>query len=210
MTTTLPAVTGRRLDTLLSVAFNLVPVAGVAFWGWDAFALILLYWFENVIVGVRTALTMLAAGIMGAEPVKFVAALALTAFFCVHYGMFCLVHGVFVVTMFGGGALSGAAGPIEALAAGAQGILIGAASIVLWQGVLLIMRIARRDLPAINTLMGEPYPRMIVLHLTIIGGGFLILQFGGPAAGLILLALLKTGLDAWMTWRSGRVSGAKS
>ena len=33
---------------------NAIPVYGVWFWGWNAFALIVLYWLENVIVGVST------------------------------------------------------------------------------------------------------------------------------------------------------------
>ena len=37
-----------------AIALNLIPVVGVLFWGWSAFALIFLYWLENLVVGVRT------------------------------------------------------------------------------------------------------------------------------------------------------------
>ena len=43
-----------------AIALNLIPVIGVLFWGWSAFALIFLYWLENLVVGVRTLLSMLA------------------------------------------------------------------------------------------------------------------------------------------------------
>ena len=41
------------------VAANLVPLAGVLFWGWDVFALLALFWMENVIIGVFFILRML-------------------------------------------------------------------------------------------------------------------------------------------------------
>ena len=53
----------------LALALNLVPIAGVAFWGWSAFALIFLYWLENVIVGARTAAGILGAAVLSVASV---------------------------------------------------------------------------------------------------------------------------------------------
>lgn len=36
--------------TLLLLASNLIPLAGLYYWGWDAFQLLILYWMETVIV----------------------------------------------------------------------------------------------------------------------------------------------------------------
>jgi hypothetical protein len=43
--------------------------------------------------------------------------------------------------------------------------------------------------------MSQPYSRVVVLHLTIIGGAFLVASLGTPLALLVLLILLKTAVD---------------
>ena len=53
------------------------------------------YWAENVVIGCYTVLRMLESG-RGAAGEK----IGKSLFFCFHYGMFCLVHGVFVMTLF--------------------------------------------------------------------------------------------------------------
>ena len=76
------------------VAANLVPLAGVLFWGWDAFALIALFWMENVVIGVFFVLRMLALD--PRDPALWAGKLFMVPFFCFHYGMFTAIHGVFV------------------------------------------------------------------------------------------------------------------
>ena len=41
----------------------------------------------------------------------------------------------------------------------------------------------------------QPYGRVVVLHLAILGGGFLVMVMGMPVVGLALLIALKIGLD---------------
>jgi hypothetical protein len=182
-----------------AVAFNLAPVAGVAFWGWSAFALIFLYWLENVVIGGRTVASMIAGRALTGGTGSWLAVLPLCAFFAVHYGLFCFVHGVFVVSLFGGG--HGAfdlVGTTRALFSQHANLAVGFASIVLWQVVQFGVFIARGEarMAAPLSLMAAPYPRIIVLHLTILGGGFLLLALSQPVAGLVLLAVVKTGFDA--------------
>jgi hypothetical protein len=148
--------------------FNLAPVIGVIFWGWSAFALIFLYWLENLVIGMRTIVSMLATTILGGAHLGH--SLFLAAFFTVHYGIFCLGHGTFVVSMFGRNAIAASEGPVEAtqaLFAAEPGMAAGLASIVLWQGVQLVLFL----------------------------GGFLLMLLNQPLAGLLLLALIKAGFD---------------
>jgi len=90
----------RPTATALLVA-NLIPVAGVLLFGWDVFALVFLFWFENVVVGVFNVLRMLWVE-RGAERMP-AAKFFVIPFFCFHYGMFTAVHGVFVFALFGSG-----------------------------------------------------------------------------------------------------------
>jgi hypothetical protein len=41
-------------STLVLLAANLLPLAGVLFWGWDAFVLLVLYWMETAAIGFWT------------------------------------------------------------------------------------------------------------------------------------------------------------
>lgn len=185
---------------IAAIVLNLVPLVGVVFWGWSAFALIFLYWLENVMIGARTVVSMASTAAYGA--VRAVAAIAFAAFFTMHYGLFCFVHGTFVVAMFGGQTVGGDTvlglwSTMQALFAAEPGLLTGFASIVLWQVVqfaLFIWRGGARDANPL-ALMGAPYPRIIVLHLTIIFGGFLIMLLNQPLAGLVLLVLIKAAFD---------------
>jgi hypothetical protein len=191
------------LSVLAAIGFNLVPIIGVLFWGWSAFALIFLYWLENVVTGGRTLLSIL---LNGALTKALPAALFFALFFTVHYGIFCYGHGVFVVLMFGEGQGSfDLISTARTLLAEERGLGSGLLSIALFQLVLFVLFIARGDVLRTNAreLMGAPYPRIIMLHVVIIFGGGLVMALGEPIAGVVLLALLKTAFDVMATtgWR---------
>jgi len=42
--------------------------------------------------------------------------------------------------------------------------------------------------------MGAPYGRIVVLHITLIAGGFLVMSLKAPVLGVLLLLALKAGL----------------
>lgn len=175
--------------------FNLIPIIGVSFWGWSAFALIFLYWLENVAIGVRTLFSVL---LNGAVRRMLGAAVSFAGFFAIHYGIFCFGHGVFVTLLFGGGQ-----GSFD-LVATARGLLetdrnlsSGLASIAIWQALLFGLFIIRGDAARTNSreLMVAPYPRIVVLHIAIIFGGGIVMVLNEPLAGVVMLALLKTAFD---------------
>jgi len=107
------------------VAFNLVPLAGVLFWGWSVATILVLYWLENGIVGLLNIPKMLLAAVpvpperrlevegLGTVTVPSGAALmgkvGVVPFFLVHYGLFWFVHGVFVFALpqFAGAGFTG-------------------------------------------------------------------------------------------------------
>jgi len=55
---------------------------------------------------------------------------------------------------------------------------------------------ATRELPTpLKDLMSAPYGRIVVLHITLIAGGFLIMSLHAPVLGVLLLLGLKLAYD---------------
>lgn len=193
-----------------ALAVNAVPIVGVVFWGWSAFALILLYWLENLVLGVRTLLSMTASGLnMG---VAGLGLLVLIPFFILHYGLFCFVHGVFVIALFGqadvaayGESAFDLASLVLAIFSAQPNLLIGFAAISLWQAAQFVIWLARGDAGRTNPIseMSAPYLRIVTLHVAILGGGFLLMLLGWPIAGVLALAAMKTLFDVSLAWSMG-------
>jgi len=180
------------------VAANLVPLAGVLFLGWSVFSTLLLFWVENVIVGAFNVLRMLVA-----QPqigAMWAAKLFMIPFFTFHYGMFVTVHGLFVLTLFGGG-FTGRGFPTAATfahAVQAAGIAPAAWGLALSHGVSFAFNYigtGEYKSALVPALMFRPYGRVMVLHVVILAGGFLVATLGSPLIPLALLVVLKTGLD---------------
>jgi hypothetical protein len=189
----------QRPSVVALLSVNVLPLLGVLFLGWEVFPLLALFWMENLIVGGFNVLKMIwvTPKDSGATAAKFF----LIPFFCVHYGMFTMIHGVFVFGMFGGGMRQGQGFPGWAEVMGVVRqehlgwIVIGLA---ISHGIsfgLNYLRGGEFRRATLRQLMAQPYGRIVVLHLTILGGGFLMLLLGSPVVGLMLLVALKTVLD---------------
>lgn len=190
-------------EVAVGVALNLIPIAGVLFWNWSPFALIFLYWLENVVIGARTLLSMLAAG-LAQGGAKAAGAIGLGAFFTFHYGLFCFGHGIFVLFMFGGvmeavqaNDAFDLAGVAHTLFQQQTNLAVGFAAIVLWQAVIFVLYLARGEAKtaSLTDLMGSPYGRIMALHFTIIIGGMILMALKWPIAGVVMLALFKMFTD---------------
>lgn len=190
-------------------AFTLLPLAGVLWLGWDWREVLLLYWLENISVGLATVVRIIraqpSAAALASDPSKLevngkpvawqpgsrAAKLGMAGFFCLHYGLFTLVHGVFVFVFIAGGFGFGAptdSRPIEWLPI-----------LVIWV-VGTLVQVAAQVLgpPAtdsIGRLFMAPYGRIIVLHITIIGGAFLMSALQWPPIAAVLLIVLHGVID---------------
>jgi hypothetical protein len=189
----------KPLSAWVLVLANLVPLAGVLFWGWSAFALVALFWMENVVIGVFFILRMLALD--PRDPALWAAKLFMVPFFCVHYGMFTAIHGSFVFHLLGGkdyqtqGLL-----PLDAAARAAVELglwlplgVLGASHLFSFLWNYLYRGEYRRA--QLTRLMAQPYGRVVVLHVAIIFGGFAAAMLGSPLWALLVLVALKIGLD---------------
>lgn len=195
------------------IAANCVPLTGALFFGWSIFSLMFLFWLENVIIGALNIIRFLGAtppegdedaNNRGARIFMLCLQLFFAGFFTVHYGGFCFVHGMFVFAMFGKEA--GVSMPRElsdtiALAGRLlvkEKLLIAALSIFASHLFSLVYNYfikGERRGADIQQIMARPYGRVVVLHITIIFGGFAVMALGSPIWALVLLLVLKTIVD---------------
>jgi hypothetical protein len=182
-------------SALVLIGANLVPLVGVLAFGWTVFSILLLYWAENVVIGGVNVLRMAFA--QPQSQLANMAKLFLIPFFVVHYGGFATVHGIFILALFGP---HGAAAGVRALpsAVEAQGIGLGVLAIAASHAFSFVRNYLmsgeyRRAAPYV--MMFQPYARVMILHVTILIGGFLAQALGAPTVALVLLVVLKIGVD---------------
>ena len=188
---------------------NAIPLVGVLFFGWNVWTILIVYWLENGIVGVFNVLRMLKAEgtddestgrmTMNGRPVDSNAKASLIPFFCMHYGIFWVVHSIFVLTLpiFGSMAPDGEGADMTSgfdLAT----IVLAVIALTISHGVSYYVNFLRGGEYQRVSAAGQmfaPYGRLIVLHMTIIVGGIAIATTGAPAAAIAILVVLKTVMD---------------
>ncbi len=237
MTSPFPSLALHKADftkpsVVVLIAANIVPLLGVLFLGWSTFAVVVIYWAENVIIGIINVLKMIVCS-PSSDTVKFASVtteqlkgnsqqvsklfehqtpylavahhastLFCIPFFTVHYGLFCFGHGVFIFELLGGGgAMQG--GPIDAWPYFLQrlkdenllwAVAALAASHLFSFFTNFIYRGEYRQV-TVPQLMFRPYGRIVILHIAIIFGAFLIMAVDSPVWMLVILIVGKTVLD---------------
>lgn len=206
---------GWGLAVISLVLANLVPLAGVFAFHWDAAMIVLLYWVENLIVGFYNILKM--ALVPMKPPLAHLGKLFMIPFFCVHFGGFCAVHGMFLTMFLKIGSTSPMAlekglnlpGPLIFLNL-LYGVVIHIWSnlppgfqwpilaIFVSHGISFVQNFLIRGeyrTLGIDALMGQPYKRIVLMHITILLGGFIAMAFKSSVAMLALMVVLKIAMD---------------
>lgn len=186
------------LAVALLIAANLVPLAGVLFFGWNILTVLALYWVENGIVGafnVARIYRSVGTDEKGGPQTGQNSRTYLAPFFVVHYGLFWVVHGIFVFAI-AAFAPSGGAAIYEQFAP--AGVVLGAVVLAISHGASYVRNFIgggeyRRVSP--RSQFWQPYPRLLVLHITILGGALLLITFDQPVLLVALLVVLKTVID---------------
>jgi hypothetical protein len=173
------------------VAANLLPLFGVLFFNWDIAAIMVLYWAESAVIAFYTVLKMVVVG-------RFMALLA-APFFIGHFGGFMAIHFLFIYSFFLRG-LGGSTEPpvTDALRGVFVPIWTSVAALAISHGASSVTNfIARREYAAttLSALMSAPYNRIVVMHMTLIFGGWIILLIKSPVGALILLVAIKMTVD---------------
>ena len=236
------------------IAANVSPLVGVLFLGWSVFAIMAVYWSENVIIGAINVLKMIiccpdvdeirsvyartrtrdparakpmkaALDVLAIQGAKYSAAhhaakLFFVPFFTVHYGIFCLVHGMFVLVLFGGEGPFGN-GPggmdvsIEQLMS--QIFQAGIAIAVLALAVSHLFSFFKNYIAGgeyrrtvVPAIMFQPYGRIVVMHLAVLFGGFAVMILGSNVLALLILIVGKTVFDIRLHLRQHDRDDARS
>lgn len=176
---------------------NLVPLVGVLAFAWDLGAIMVLFWAESGIIGFYALLRLCY--------VAGWSAVFLGPFFLVHFGGFMVGHLLFIYTLFVQGvnadgtvAAGGDAGVLETLGGVFAPLYPALLALFLSHGISFFTNfLRRREYAGRNPAdqMKEPYKRIVVMHVSIIFGGWFILTLGAPVWALVLLVGLKTGVD---------------
>jgi hypothetical protein len=200
------------------VASNLAPLFGVLFGGWSLLLLLMMYWIESGIVGaVNVAKMAMARGTQpqagssvspwsgNVEPGR---RLVLIAFFVLHYGLFWVVHGVFVLTIpifvgVGSTTFTRADGsPTFGLAdlgtIEPRGVMVAAIGLAISHIISFFVNYLGRGeyltiTPAAQ--MFRVYGRVVVLHATVLVGAVGAGVLGAPLGALIVFVLGKLAID---------------
>jgi len=217
-----------RLDIsiLALLAANGVPLFGVMFLGWDAFYIVLLYWTENIVIGFYNVLKMVFAA--APHPIAHLGKLFLIPFFIVHYGGFTAVHGFFVLALFHKDIQGPPMGQMDwpcflvfvqmlfnviryMYSVIPPQVRLAVLALFISHGVSFVQNYLLKGeytTAKPDKLMGNPYGRVVVMHIAILAGGFLTMAVGSPVLLLVVLVGLKTILDLGLHNRSHKKAAA--
>ena len=208
------------------ITANLVPLYGVLFRDWSLHLVVIMYWIESGIIGAfnvpkiamargtgdgtsnRTALTI------NGRPAGTMSRVLMVPFFVFHYGLFWVVHGVFVFllplfaglgsAMFDG---TGGVGTAEFGTIDPRAATIAAIGLAISHGISFVVNfLGRREYLVVSPAaqMFSVYGRVFVLHATILGGAFLVGRLGTPLAALGILIVGKIIVDIGFHLREHR------
>lgn len=192
---------GTASSLFLLILANSVPVLGFLYLEWTLAAILVLYWTENLIIGLLNMLRMMIIGASTYRQTRKSSdageILGLILFFVFHFGFFTVGHIVFL-TMLVPGAYT-ALIDLRDLSKFAENGLIGTIALLISHGVSFKKYFLNgkeyREL-SLGGQMVRPYPRVIVMHTTILFSAFLFVD--QEKSGLYVICLwasLKTLVD---------------
>jgi hypothetical protein len=188
-----------RISLFFLLVANLVPLAGVLFLDWTVGDVMLVYWAESAIIGVFNLAKMLKIGGWLGLPMG--------VFFCVHYGAFMAGHLLFLYGFF----MQDLAESLDPSLAEVLGDFVylwpALVALLISHGVSFVRHFLGRAEYRRATLkkqMHAPYGRIMIMHVTIIFGGFLTMALQDPTPALVLLVALKVAADVRAHRRSHR------
>lgn len=199
-------------SAIVLLLVNSVPLLGVALLEWTVYSVVFLYWLETAIIGFYTLLKMLVAGFYRRKqnPALTLQAFAGAPFLAYAGVLFLAVLLYFLTAIFQEEYLA----PDPMMGLFRNGLYIISTvwntsnRVILYSALFFFSHgmsfvhnfIVRREMERIddlNDLLVVPVVRMGVLWLTMWAGGVLVLLLNRSVFGLLMLVVLKTGVDLY-------------
>jgi hypothetical protein len=194
---------------VLALLTNAVPLVGVLYFEWSAINVLVLYWFENLLIGFCTLVRLVAhrawtrkrgywrhSNRLGIQVDNKPAEMGLIGEYAIATFGFTLAHGVFVGVIV---LLLHQNYPDQAMwQLSWQQVLRGALAIAVFLGIELavdLTRIRGASFAALRDYAQARMGRVIVLHLAIIFGMFAMAMSHSPMGILYVLIGIKTCAD---------------
>ncbi len=191
-------------SSLVLVLTNLVPLAGVLFFGWNVFETVFLYWMESAVIALATIalIYLMPIPALLREGVPINAKLVAIPFFIVHFGIFMMAHLFFIVIFLGqsdqGGLIQQAFETLRQVPSIRWAIL----SLFVSHGysfytnqILTKKYLLPLDKESFWSIMIRPYKRIYTMQLTILIGAFAILLLGLPQPIIAVFVAVKIFFD---------------
>ena len=181
-----------RISLAALIVANLVPLFGVLFTSWELADVMVLFWAESAVIGFYTLLKMAVVG-------KWFA-IFIGLFFVGHYGGFMAGHFLFIYEIFvrASYARGTAPGAVEALSQLFTPLWPAFLALFASHGISFALNFLGRgeyQRTTVSKLMAAPYGRIVLMHVTLIFGGWVVMLLNNPLPALVLLIVLKVAAD---------------
>jgi hypothetical protein len=177
-------------STLALIASNLVPVVGALYFGWRLSDVMVLYWAESAVIALFNVAKIAFIG-------RWMAVLT-CIYFLAHFSAFMAMHFLIIYDLFVKGQHDFANDDLATVANLFVSLWPALMALLISHGISFVMNfIGNKEYLNITVRqqMAAPYARVVLMHVTLIIGGFIVQILHDPAAVLLLFILIKIFID---------------
>jgi len=178
-----------RFPTIIPlIVANAAPIVGVVFFGWDLLSIMFLYWMQTAVVTFYSLLKVVKVG-------GLFQLLPMTVNL-VFLGIFMRFHLIFILWLFGPSHRNHL--PPEIVTPLLLKTWPSALALFVSHGVSFVVNFLgnrEHERTTVAAEQGAPWNRVVMMHMTIIFGGWVVMLAHQPVGGLVVLGLLKIVAD---------------
>lgn len=184
----------KKPSVIVLITANIVPIVGVIFLDWNITAILFLYWTESGIIGFYNILRMIK--------IAPIPSIFLVPFFIIHFGGFMFAHLIFIIGITSMGEQFSTSSVhfenFSDLLVEIYPILVAIVALFISHGISYkINFLAKKEhlLTEIRDQMFSPYKRVVLMHITLMIGTFIMITTKSPIGVLLLFIVIKIMVD---------------